>query len=135
MESRFHPIFLSCHPHVSPHKPTRYDLAIRFPHAVFWSPSALWLPGELAVEPEALWIAIDSKARPPRTLDPPTVILRLRHHKRDAKLFRLPGRAITLLVHSLERARADASSRWCSRGAFPSPRPRWLLPEQRRPTK
>ena len=94
------------------YKPTRYDLlAIRFPHAVFWGPSALWLQGELELEPEALWIAIDNKARAPRTLDPTTVVIRARHHKRDSSLFRPPGRAITLLIHSVERARADLLAR------------------------
>ncbi len=106
------------------YEPTRYELlAIRFPHAVFWGPSALWLLGELAVEPEALWIAIDNKARVPSTLDPSTVILRLRHHKRDAKLFRAPGR-VALLIHVLERARADASGPEVSRTrARARPRP------------
>ena len=69
------------HPHYTP---SRYELLqIRFPKAVFWGPSALWLLGAEPVEPEALWIAIGNKSRPPRTLDLSTVIVRTRKLEKD----------------------------------------------------
>lgn len=92
--------------------PTRYELLqVRFPQAVFWGPSALWLLGELDQEPEAVWIAIANKARPPRTLDPTTVIVRTRRLNADVIPFRADRRPITLRVHKVERARADMLSR------------------------
>jgi hypothetical protein len=93
-------------------KPTRYEiLQVRFPRAVFWGPSALWLLGESDREPEALWIAIGNSARPPRTLDPSTVIIRTRRVNDDVLAVRPERRPITLRVYSAERAHADLRSR------------------------
>ena len=79
---------------------------------MFWRPSALWLLGKLAQEPEALWIAIDNKARPPRTLDPGTLVIRTRRLNDDVTLFRADARRpIMLRVHNAERARADLLTR------------------------
>lgn len=90
--------------------PTRYELLqIRFPRAVFWGPSALWLQGAEALEPDALWIAIANKSRPPRTLDLTTVIIRTRHLEDHFTSLRPAGRLLTLRVHSVERARADVA--------------------------
>lgn len=94
-------------------KPTRYELLqVHVPRAVFWGPSALWLLGELAQEPEALWMAIDNKARPPRTLDPGTVVIRTRRLDDDVTLLRVdPRRPLMLRVHIAQRARADLLTR------------------------
>jgi len=91
-------------------KPTRYELVqCRFPKSVFWGPSALWLLGHLDHEPSPLWLAIDNKARPPRTLDASTVIVRTRRLNEDAIVIRPAGRFTSLRVHREERARADAA--------------------------
>ena len=113
-------------------KPTRYELLqVRFPRAVFWGPSALWLLGELDQEPDALWIAIDNKARPPRTLDPTTVIIRTRRLNDDVLPILPARRPITLRVHNAERARADTLRRTQSHTSSREqpPRERRGLPE------
>ncbi len=90
--------------------PTRYEIAqIRLPKLVFWGPSALWLLGAEAQEPESLWIAIANKARPPRSLDVSTVIIRTRNLERQLVSHRPAGRLISLRVHDCERARADVN--------------------------
>lgn len=90
--------------------PTRYELLqLRFPKAVFWGPSALWLLGAQADEPEALWIAIANKARVPRTLDLSTVIVRTRKLDDDVLTLHPEGRLLSLRVHARERAQADVS--------------------------
>jgi hypothetical protein len=98
------------------YQPTRYELVqIRFPRAVFWGPSALWLLGARAHEPEALWIAIDNKARPPRRLDLNTVVVRTRRLEDDVVSLRPEGRRLTLRVHSRARAEADLAQADCPR--------------------
>lgn len=90
--------------------PTRYELLqIRFPRAVFWGPSAVWLVGAEAREPEALFIAIANKSRPPRTLDRTTVIIRTRRLEEDVVSLRPEGRLLTLRVHGRARAEADTA--------------------------
>ena len=64
--------------------PTRYEvLQLRFEGAVFLGPSALWLLGETRKEPEVAWIAIAHGARPPRSLDLSTVVVRTRNLEDD----------------------------------------------------
>lgn len=88
--------------------PTRYELAqVRLPNLVFCGLSALWLLGAEPQEPAALWVAIDNKARPPRSLDLSTVIIRTRNLERQLTTHQPEGRLITLRVHEVERARAD----------------------------
>ncbi len=88
--------------------PTRYELLqVRFPKAVFWGPSALWLLGAEAHEPEALWIAIANKSRAPRTLGLDTVIIRTRHLEDDVVSLCPEGRLLKLRLYSRERAEAD----------------------------
>lgn len=90
--------------------PTRYELLqIRFPKAVFWGPSALWLLGAAAQEPEALWIAIGNKSRPPRTLDLSTVIIQTRNLEKHVLCVRGERRMLSLRVYSRERAEADVA--------------------------
>ncbi len=88
--------------------PTRYELVqIRFPRAVFWGPSALWLQGQLPEEPESLWIAITNKSQLPTTLEIATVVIRTRHLERSLTSVRPTGCALTLRVHDIPRALAD----------------------------
>lgn len=88
--------------------PTRYELAqVRLPNLVFCGLSALWLLGAEAQEPAALWVAIANKARPPRSLDLSTVIIRTRNLERQLTTHRPAGRLISLRVHEVDRARAD----------------------------
>lgn len=90
------------------YEPTRYELVqLRFPHVVFWGPSALWLLGQRPREPDALFIAIDNKGRPPRRLDLSTVILRTRRLEHDVVSVHLAGQRVALRVHNRERAEAD----------------------------
>lgn len=98
------------------YKPTRYELLqIRFPKAVFWGPSALWLLGIEAKEPEALWIAIANKSRVPRTLDLTTVIIRTRRLEDGVVCLCPEKRLIWLRVHRRERAEADVARTDCYR--------------------
>ena len=130
------------HPHYTP---SRYELLqIRFPKAVFWGPSALWLLGAEPVEPEALWIAIGNKSRPPRTLDLSTVIVRTRKLEKDVLELRPAGRVITLRVHAEERARVDVSrtadlhrllARAADRAQFTMPREASFLSAKLRPNR
>lgn len=95
--------------------PTRYELLqIRFEDAVFWGPSALWLLGETREEPEVAWIAIAHGARPPRTLDLSTIVVRTRNLEKDVIEHQSQGRVQALRVHSLERARADVAANDCA---------------------
>jgi hypothetical protein len=88
--------------------PTRYELAqIRLPRLVFWGPSALWLLGAEAQEPDGLWVAIGNKSRPPTSLELSTVIIRTRNLDRAVVSHQPQGRLITLRVHDPSRARAD----------------------------
>lgn len=97
------------------YKPTRYELLqIRFPRAVFWGPSALWLHGE-EDEPEALWIAITNKSRAPRTLELSTVIIRTRNLEQAVTSVTPEGTWLTLRVHTPERAQADIARTDCHR--------------------
>lgn len=53
----------------SNYTPTRYELfQIRFPKAVFWGPTALWLQGAEPHEPETLWTAMSNSSQVPTTL-------------------------------------------------------------------
>lgn len=98
------------------YRPTAYELAqLRFPRAVFWGPSALWLLGESQREPEVVWIALGNNARLPRTLEPATVIIRTRQLEQDAIALRPPGRLLTLRVYSRARAQADVARYDCER--------------------
>lgn len=98
------------------YRPTAYEFAqVRFPRAVFWGPSALWLLGALKPEPEVLWIAVANKARMPRTLEPSTVVIRTRRLEQDVLALRPPGRLHTLRVHSRVRAQADVDRHDCER--------------------
>ncbi len=92
---------------ISPNWMPFFEWRNGFPHAVFWGPSALWLLGELDREPVALWVAIGNKSRPPRTLDPSTVIVRTRRLNDDVICVRPGSRPVALRVHHHERARAD----------------------------
>lgn len=86
--------------------PTRYELIqCRVPRAVFWGPSALWLHGELLREPNHVWIAIDNKARPPRTLDSTVVVIRTRRLTED--LVTLRHHRSTLRAFSSIRSKSD----------------------------
>lgn len=90
------------------YQPTRYELVqLRFPRAVFWGPSALWLLGARAPEPDTLWMAIGNHARPPRRLELTTVVIRTRRLEDGVVCLCPPGRCLTLRVHSRERAEAD----------------------------
>lgn len=101
------------------YRPTAYELAqLRFPRAVFWGPSALWLLGESQREPEVLWLALGNNARLPRTLEPATVIIRTRRLEQDAIALRPPGRLLTLRVYSRARAQADVARYDCERRAI-----------------
>jgi hypothetical protein len=100
------------HPH---YIPTRYELLqVRFEDAVFWGPSALWLLGETRKEPEVAWLAIAHGARPPRTLDLSTVVVRTRNLEKNLIKLQNAGRVQALRVHSLERARADVAANDCA---------------------
>jgi hypothetical protein len=95
--------------------PTRYELLqIRFEGAVFWGPSALWLLGETRKEPEVVWLALAHGARPPRTLDLSTVVVRTRNLEKDVIELQEQGRVQALRVHALERARADVAANDCA---------------------
>ncbi len=90
------------------YQPSRYELAqVRLPKLVFWGPSALWLLGAEKKEPEALWVAIGNKSRPPCSLDVSTVIIRTRNLERQLVSHRPKGRLTTLRVHDCARAHAD----------------------------
>jgi hypothetical protein len=92
------------------YKPTHYELLqIRFPHAVFWGPSALWLLEPETPEPDGLWLALPNKARWPRNLAPSTVIVRTRRLEDDIVTLTPPGRLLTLRVHGPARAAADSA--------------------------
>lgn len=95
------------------YQPSRYELLqIRFPKAVFWGPSALWLLGELFFEPAQPWLAIGNNARIPRTIERDSVvILRTRRLELDVVTVLPEGRALMLRVHNAERARADIIAR------------------------
>ncbi len=96
--------------------PSRYELVqLRFPRAVFWGPSALWLLGARAHEPEALWIAIGNRARLPRRLDLSTVVVRSRRLEADVVSLRPPGRMLPLRVHARAHAEADLAQADCLR--------------------
>lgn len=98
------------------YEPSRYELVqLRFPRAVFWGPSALWLLGVELVEPEHLWIAIDNKARPPRRLDLTTVVIRTRRLEKEVTTIRPEKRFLHLRVHARERAERDAVLANCPR--------------------
>ena len=98
------------------YQPTTYEqLQLRFPGAVFWGPSALWLLGVLPREPEAHWIAIANNARLPTRVDDSTVVVRTRRLEADVIAWLPDGRFITLRVHSRERAEADTARTDCSR--------------------
>lgn len=111
--------------------PTRYELVqIRFPKAVFWGPSALWLLGAAPAEPDALWVAIANRSRPPGTLELGAVIIRTRKLDHDVVSLRPEGRRLSLRVHGRERAQADVAradlhrllTRAASREQFTLPR-------------
>ena len=95
------------------YQPSRYELLqIRFPKAVFWGPSALWLLGELLFEPAQPWLAIGNNARIPRTIERDSVvILRTRRLELDVVTVHPEGRALQLRVYNAERARADIIAR------------------------
>lgn len=90
------------------YEPSRYELIqLRFPKLVFWGPSALWLLGVEPREPDAMWIAIDNKSRPPQRLDLTTVVIRTRRLEQDVVTVREKKRFLPLRVHTRERAEAD----------------------------
>jgi len=92
------------------YRPTRYEiLQVRFPLAVFWGPSALWLHAALDAEPEPMWIAIANKSRASSTVELDTVIIRTRHLERGLTTLKQAGRLIPLRVYDLERAQADVA--------------------------
>ena len=92
------------------YRPTRYEIAqLRFPLAVFWGPSALWLHGAVDAEPEPMWIAIANKSRPPSTLEIATVIIRTRHLERGVMTVLPPGGRLELRAYDLERAQRDVA--------------------------
>jgi hypothetical protein len=95
------------------YQPSRYELVqIRFPKAVFWGPSALWLLGESPWEPPFLWLAIGNHSRIPKTLERNSfVILRTRRLESDLVSVLPEGRALVLRVHNAERACADINAR------------------------
>ena len=98
------------------YSPSRYEiLQLRFPRAVFWGPSALWLLGASDREPEPLWIAIANNARPPTRLDEATVVIRTRRLEADVTSCLPTGRALALRVYNRERAQADIERTACSR--------------------
>lgn len=91
------------------YEPTRYEIfQLRFPHAVFWGPSALWLHAALDAEPEPMWIAIANTSRASSTIALDTVIIRTRQLERDLENIQPVGRRIKLRAHNLERAGTDA---------------------------
>lgn len=92
------------------YQPTRYEiLQLRFPMAVFWGPSALWLHAALDAEPEPLWIAIANTSRASSTVELDTVIVRTRHPERGLVTVKPAGRLIPLRAYDLERAQADVA--------------------------
>jgi hypothetical protein len=92
------------------YKPTHYELfQVRYPRAVFWGPSALWLLGATSREPEGLWVAIGNKSRQPRNLESTTVIVRTRNLEQDVVTWQPPGRLNAVRVHSVERALRDVA--------------------------
>lgn len=94
----------------SDYTPTQYELVqIRFPKAVFWGPTALWLHGAEPTEPETLWVAIHNTSQVPTTLDPTTYVIRTRHLEDDVVALTQPNTFTELRAHSVERARRDVS--------------------------
>lgn len=92
------------------HQPTRYEIAqLRFPLAVFWGPSALWLQAALDAEPEPMWIAIANTSRASSTMELDTVIIRTRHLDRGLVIVKPAGRLVALRASDLERAQADVA--------------------------
>lgn len=90
------------------YEPTRYEcVQLRFPRAVFWGPSALWLLGVKTPEPDNLWVAIANKARTPRRLDLTTVVIRTRNLEKDVTTLRPENTFLHLRVHARERAERD----------------------------
>lgn len=121
------------------YSPTRYELVqIRFPKLVFWGPSALWLLGVEAHEPEALWIALGNKSRAPRTLDLSAVLIRTRNLEEGVQTVKPEKTRLSLRVQSRERAQADLSrndihrllARAADRAQFALPRGASLLSGQ-----
>lgn len=115
----------------SNYTPTRYELVqICFPRAVFWGPSALWLHGVEADEPETLWIALGNSSQVPTTLEPTTFVIRTRRLEADVVEVQPKRGALALRAHSVERARSDLSranfqrilERAANRGQFSIPR-------------
>lgn len=105
---------LRCHDHGvwsrRNYTPTRYELVqVRFPKAVFWGPTALWLHGAEKDEPETLWVALSNTSQVPKTLDPTTFAIRTRNLNADVSEVRQPKTFLKLRVHSVERARKDIS--------------------------
>ena len=98
------------------YKPSPYEvLQVRAPKAVFWGPSALWLLGIEAEEPEPLWVAIGNKSRVPRDLDVTTLIIRTRRLEEGVVSLCPERRLISLRVHRRERAEADLARADCRR--------------------
>ncbi len=95
------------------YQPSRYELVqIRFPKAVFWGPSALWLLGESPWEPPQLWLAIGNNQRIPKTIERDSiVVLRTRRLELDVVTVQPEGHALELRVHNAERAHAEILAR------------------------
>lgn len=90
------------------YQPTRYELVqLKYPSAVFWGASALWLQGALEVEPAELWVAFPNNVRVPKSLPPGTVVLRSRRLADDVELVKKRGTALPLRAHRQARATAD----------------------------
>lgn len=94
----------------SNYTPTRYELVqICFPKAVFWGPSALWLHGAEADEPETLWVALGNSSKVPTTLGPTAFVIRTRRLEADVVEVQPKGGSLVLRAYSVERARSDLS--------------------------